>query len=141
MSILVVLDTNVVVSAGIRPEGHPARIMDAALAGAVVPVVCPAVVAEYHDVVTRPRFRRWAFPPRWLAALVAGAHVVDRDPPPWPHRGPDPDDLVFLALAHLTGAVVVTGNGADFPPAIRGGVVVMSPGAYVAELERMGVRW
>ena len=141
MSVLVVLDTNIVVSAGIQPAGHPARIVDAALAGAIVPVVCPAITTEYVEVVNRARFKKWKFPPLWLNALISGAHLVDQELPAWPTAGPDPDDLIFLALAHLTGAVLVTGNIADFPKSIRHGVVVMNPATYVQHLESLGVRW
>ena len=141
MSVLVVLDTNVVVSAGIQPAGQPARIVDAALAGAIVPVVCPAITAEYMEVVSRARFKKWKFPPLWLHALLGAAHLVDQDLPAWPSAGPDPDDMVFLALAHRTGAVLVTGNIADFPKSIRHGVVVMDPATYVRHLDTLGVRW
>ena len=141
MSVLVVLDTNIVVSAGIQPAGHPARIVDAALAGAIVPVVCPAITTEYVEVVNRARFKKWKFPPLWLNALISGAHLVDQELPAWPTAGPDPDDLIFLALAHLTGAVLVTGNIADFPKSIRHGVVFMDAAAYVRHLDALGVRW
>ena len=141
MSILVVLDTNIVVSAGIQPAGHPARIVDAALAGAIVPAVCPAITAEYIEVVNRARFKRWKLPSLWLNDLVQGAHQVDHDLPAWPSVGPDPDDLIFLTLAHRTGAVLVTGNLADYPKSIRHGVEVMDPATYLRHLEALGVRW
>jgi len=73
--------------------------------------------------------------------LISGAHLVDQDLPAWPSADPDPDDLIFLALAHRTGAVLVTGNSADFPKSIRHGVVVMNPATYVQHLESLGVRW
>ena len=53
------------------------------------------------------------------------------EPVPWPHDGPDPDDLVFLALAKATGTVLVTDNITDFPAAIRAGVTVMTPAEYL----------
>ncbi|MDA3960245.1 MAG: PIN domain-containing protein [Planctomycetota bacterium] len=138
MSILAVLDTNVIVSAGIRPGGGPARIVDAALDGVVVPVICPSMAKEYQDVVTRPKFTRWDFPPIWLAGLIDMAHRLERDPPPWPLTGPDPDDLIFLALAHATGATLVSGNTADFPKRIRKNVTVMTPAEYLDHLGELG---
>lgn len=140
MSILAVLDTNVIVSAGIRPGGGPARIVDAALDGMVVPVICPSVAKEYHDVVTRPKFIRWDFPPIWLDGLLDLAHRMDQDPPPWPLTGPDPDDLIFLALAHATGATLVTGNIADYPKRIRKDVTVLTPVEYIDHLASLGHR-
>jgi len=92
-------------------------------------------------VVNRARFKKWKFPPLWLNALISGAHLVDQDLPAWPSAGPDPDDLVFLALAHRTGAVLVTGNIADYPISIRHGVVVMNPAAYIRHMASLGVKW
>jgi putative PIN family toxin of toxin-antitoxin system len=141
VSILVVLDTNVVVSAGIQPAGNPGRIIDAALAEAIVPVTCPAISTEYFEVVNRARFRKRKFPPVWLNALLLHAHNVDQDIQPWPVAGPDPDDLIFLEVAHLTGAVLVTGNLADFPVHIRRGVTVMDPATFIRHIEELGVNW
>jgi predicted nucleic acid-binding protein len=141
VSVLVVLVTNVVVSAGINPAGPPARIVDGALAGAIVPVICTDIAAEYIEVVNRPRFKKWHFPPAWLTAFIGHAHHVDQEIPPWPINGPDPVDLIFLAVAHLTGAVLVTGNLADFPESIRQGVIVMDPTTFAKHLDELGVRW
>ena len=58
------------------------------------------------------------------------------DPPRWPHAGPDPKDIPFLALAHSAGAWLVTGNLRHFPEHTRGGVAVLSPTDYLAHLER-----
>ncbi len=138
MSILAVLDTNVIVSAGIRPGSSPARIVEAALDGIVVPVICPAVAKEYHQVITRPKFRRWDFPPLWLTGLIDLAHRLDHNPPPWPLTGPDPDDLIFLALAHASGATLVTGNSADFPKRIRKDVTIRTPTEYLDHLAGLG---
>jgi putative PIN family toxin of toxin-antitoxin system len=134
MSVLAVLDTNIVVSAGIQPAGPSAQVVDAALGGAIVMVICPMIVSEYMEVVNRPRFKKWKFPPLWLTTLIAGAHMVDEDVPNWPSPGPDPDDLVFLALAHRTGAILVTGNMADHPERIRHDVTVMAPAEYIRHL-------
>jgi predicted nucleic acid-binding protein len=141
VSILVVLDTHVIVAAGIQPAGNPARIIDAALAEAIVPVICPAISAEYLEMVNRTRFRKWKFPPVWLNSLIVHAHIVDQEIQPWPIKGPDPDDLIFLELAHLTGAVLVTDNTIDFPMHIRRGVTVMDPATFTRHLDGLGVRW
>ena len=54
----------------------------------------------------------------------------------WPLPGPDSDDLVFLALARSAGAVLVSGDLADYPEAIRNGVSVLSPKDYWASLQQ-----
>ena len=72
-----------------------------------------------------------------LVALITGAHLVDQDLPAWPSAGPDPDDLIYLALAHRTGAVLVTGSLIDYPKSIRHGVEIMDPATYVRHLKAL----
>lgn len=131
---LVVLDTNVLVAAGINPEGTPASIvMDWVLEKRVIPVVCPAVETEYLEVMSRRKFSRFGFPPFWLAGLLTMSLRID-DPPPWPIWLSDPKDAPFLALAKAAGAVLVTGNLRHFPPEACSGVVVVSPTEYLERL-------
>jgi len=131
---LAVLDTSVIVSAGINLDGSPAKlVMDWVLEGAVQVVTCPAIVDEYRQVMHRGKFGRFAFPPLWLEFLIEESMHLP-DPAPRPHQGPDPEDLVFLALASQTGAWLVTGNLRHFPPSVRGETVVLSPADYLAHL-------
>jgi uncharacterized protein len=131
---LVVLDTNVVVSAGIKPEGIPAKlVMDWVLEGQVQVVTSPRIVAEYREVARRAKFLRYKFPPEWLEFLIEESlHLPEPDP--WPLTGPDPSDAPFLAIAHAAGAWLVTGNLKHFPASFRGGVNVVSPAEYLAHL-------
>ena len=132
---LVVLDTNVVVSAGISPGGVPARLlMDWVLEDHVKVVTCPCVAREYLAVLNRPKFRRHGFPPQWLEFLIEESFFLP-DPDPWSQRLPDPKDGPFLALAHASGAWLVTGNLKHFPQASRGDVRALSPAAYLEHLE------
>lgn len=127
----VVLDTNIIVSAGIQLAGPSGRIVELVLDGELLVFVCPTVMDEYFEVLERPRFKKYLFPPVWLPTLLACATVRTMDPPAWPHPGPDEDDLVFLSLARQEGAVLVTWNGADYPEAIREGVSVFTPREFV----------
>jgi uncharacterized protein len=131
---LAVLDTNVVVSAGIKPEGAPARLlMDWVLEGQVQVVTSPLIVAEYRNVVRRAKFLRYGFPPIWLEFLIDESLQLP-NPEAWPLAGPDPKDLPFLGLAHAAGAWLVTGNLKHFPPPLRNGVAVLSPAEYLTHL-------
>jgi putative PIN family toxin of toxin-antitoxin system len=131
---LVVLDTNVVVSAGISPGGASAiLISDWVLKGQVQVITSPWIVEEYQEVVQRPKFRRYGFPPLWLDFLIEGSLRLP-EPEPWPQQGPDPKDLPFLALAHTSGAWLVTGNLKHFPALLRHGVTVLSPAEYLTHL-------
>ena len=131
---LAVLDTNVIVSAGIKSTGAPASLlMDWVLEGQVQAVTCPAVAREYRVVTRRSKFTRYGFPPLWLEFLIDESLQLD-DPPKWPHAGPHQDDLIFLALAEASGAWLVTGNLRHFPEKDRHGVKVVSPAEYLARL-------
>jgi len=131
---LAVLDTNVVVSAGIRADGPPAAlILDWVLEGQVQVVTCPWIVEEYRQVARREKFRAYGFPPLWLEFLIEESlHLPDPDP--WPYAVPDPEDAPFLALAHAAGAWLITGNLKHFPEKARRGVTVLSPAEYLAHL-------
>jgi putative PIN family toxin of toxin-antitoxin system len=129
---LVVLDTNVIVSAGINPSGVPAKlIFDWVLKGEVQTAISPAVLAEYREVARRPKFLRYGFPPPWLEFLIEDSLWL-RDPEPWIQPCPDPKDVHLLALAHAAGAWLVTGNLKHFPENARCGVKVLSPADYLA---------
>jgi uncharacterized protein len=132
---LIVLDTNVLVSAGISSNGPPAKIVaEHVLSGTVVAVTCPSVTAEYGAVFRRAKFLRYEFPPQWLEFLIDESMQLP-EPAVWHSPGPDPKDAVFLALAHAAGAWLVTGNLRHFPAKIRGGVRAVSPAEYLAILE------
>jgi putative PIN family toxin of toxin-antitoxin system len=131
---LAVLDTNVIVSAAIKPGSPPATlVMDWVLEGQIQVVTSPWIVEEYREVARRAKFRRYGFPPLWLEFLIEESlHLPD--PATWALRGPDPKDLPFLALAHVAGAWLITGNLKHFPEPVRNGVTVLSPAEYLTHL-------
>jgi putative PIN family toxin of toxin-antitoxin system len=55
--IRIVVDTNVVVSGALADEGLPASILDLAANQKVLMVVSPDILAEYAEVLRRPRFK------------------------------------------------------------------------------------
>ena len=131
---LAILDTNVVVSAGLKLSSVPFQLVaDWVLAGRVQLVTCPSIVSEYREVLLRPKFTRHGFPPAWLGQLIEESLRLP-DPPPWTHSVPDAKDAIFLALAHASGAWLVTGNLKHFPKPGRHGVTVLSPAEYLDHL-------
>jgi putative PIN family toxin of toxin-antitoxin system len=132
---LAVFDTNVLVSAGINPEGAPARLlMDWVLEDQVKLVTSPWIAGEAREVFRRAKFRRYGFPPQWLEFVLEESLRL-ADPAPWPHKIPDAKDAPFLALAQASGAWLVTGNLRHFPLQARDGVTVLAPSEYLAMLE------
>jgi uncharacterized protein len=53
----VVVDTNILVSALMRPDSPPGQVMAAVKRGELVPVFSASCFAEYEDVLQRPRLR------------------------------------------------------------------------------------
>jgi len=102
----VVLDANVWVSAAIR-TGPAHRIVQAWLAGSASfdVVICPALIAEVDDVLTRrPRMRKWIaldVAERYVGTLQVLAGVVpDPAEVEATTRDVDDDDIVALAREH-----------------------------------------
>ena len=113
-----VIDTNVWVAGLLSAAGPPAGVVDAVLIGLVVPVLSPAILAEYEEVLQR---RKLSLPPADVEAILTylrlpGEHVIHVDPSEVERVCVDPDDDVFLAAAvDGKAAFVVTGNLGHFP--------------------------
>jgi putative PIN family toxin of toxin-antitoxin system len=134
----VVLDTNIVVSGLLQPKGNPAHVLSLALAGAVQVCYDWRVLAEYAEVLARPRFKfDRARVREILTKLQTDGLAVDaaaeRD-----LDLPDPDDEPFLGVA-LAGQVdyLVTGNLSDYPIERRRGCAVVSPAEFMAAWRRL----
>jgi putative PIN family toxin of toxin-antitoxin system len=108
-----VLDTNVVLSALIRPGGSTGRLRLAWQAGLFIPVVATATIAELLRVLTYPKFKLTPEEQHdLLADYLPWAEVVaiSRPLPPTPPCR-DPDELKFLQLALAARAdALITGD-------------------------------
>ena len=111
----VVLDTNVLVSGVLNPHGSPGRCLDLILDGELTVLFDDRILAEYREVLLRPRFQ---FDPADIEALLEslmgqGESILA---PPIDGSLPDPDDLPFLEVAVAGKAdVLVSGNLRHFP--------------------------
>jgi putative PIN family toxin of toxin-antitoxin system len=56
--IRVVIDTNILISALLQPEGLPAAVLMLTLFGEAQLCVSDAIYAEYDDVIRRPHLKR-----------------------------------------------------------------------------------
>lgn len=63
------LDTNVLISAALKPLGQQASVINRIAFRAVELFVSPAVLAEYREVFSRPKFAQ--IPPAQIAILLA----------------------------------------------------------------------
>ena len=128
-----VIDTNVVVSGLLNPHGPSARVLDAVLDGRLKLVYDARILAEYRDVLHRPRLK---LAPDKITAFLNGLQGQTKvTPSPLAVAGPDADDIVFVEAAlATTDKTVVTGNLADYPPEILHGARVLTPAQAAAEL-------
>ncbi len=134
----IVLDTNVLVSGLLSPFGPPGEIVRMVSSGAVVLCVDARLLAEYDDVLARPKF---GFDSDSVAALMD--HIDFRSEvavsAPLDRRLPDPDDEPFLEVASACDAdCLVTGILVHFPPDMRAGVTVLSPTQFVEWVRATG---
>ena len=128
-----VLDTNVVVSGLLNPHGPSARILDAVLDGRVRMVYDARMLAEYRDVLHRPRLK---LKTEVIAAFLDGLHgQMLVNPTAIAAAGPDLDDLIFVEAALAApDKTIVTGNLADYPDEILNGTRAITPAQAAAEL-------
>lgn len=107
------LDTNVVVSALLKPLSVPARLLDLALSGHIEVVVSNELLAEYREVLLRPKFRFSEGDVDAVLELMR-SRAISVVPVPQRATTPDPKDQFVIDLAATSGAVVVTDNTRHF---------------------------
>ena len=127
----IVVDTNVLVSGLLSPFGPPGTILGLIAAGRLSLCYDPRILAEYGEVLRRPRF---SFVEEDVSTLLlqieAGGELTS--PMPLPVRLPDPLDEPFLEVAaDALADYLVTGNVRHFPARARQGVRVVSPREFV----------
>jgi putative PIN family toxin of toxin-antitoxin system len=127
----IVLDTNVLVSGILSPNGPPAAVLRALLTERVTLCFDERIVSEYRDVLTRTKF---SFDPDQVEEPIgfleaAGSPTLAA---PLAVTLPDPWDQMFIEIAVSSNAdFLVTGNLKHFPETARAGVRVVSPRAFL----------
>ena len=130
----VVLDTCVLI-AGLIGQGASARLVDAFFADRLRLVYTPTILAEYVDVMERPKFRI-AANERLAVLMKVRASAMEVDPVKVSPVGwPDPKDVPFVAAALAAGVkIIVTLNPRDFAPAAALGIEILSPAEALRRL-------
>ena len=131
----IVVDTNVLVAALVHPSGPCGRLLDLVLDGVVEACVDARLIAEYSDVLRRPKFRLSSVDVESVVAFFWQS-VIPLSVPPLNVRLPDPDDVPFLEVAAAGNAVLVTGNRRHFPKQATSSVAVLSPTECLEAIRR-----
>ena len=133
----IVLDTNVLVSGLLTPFGASAQIVGMVASGHLVVCYDVRVLAEYEDVLHRPKFD---FPEAAVSALldqIEGEGIALATTPLGTSL-PDRDDEPFLEVAVAANVEtpddpvpLVTGNSKHYPEESTNAVQVVSPRFFV----------
>jgi putative PIN family toxin of toxin-antitoxin system len=119
-----VLDTNIAISACMKPDGLEARVMELAMSNSVEVCVTGEILDEYREVLMRDKFLAFRDAAgifleaiSRIAILVIPAGPVD--------AASDEDDNRFLECAAAGRAdYLITGNLRHFPSAWEGTQIV-----------------
>ena len=111
----VVLDTNVLISAALKPAGREALVVELVAFRAVELFVSEAVLAEYREVFRRPKFAR--LNPKDVSHLL---RLIETEAAMvWPREvlavsKHDSDNRFYECASAANADYIVTGNTKDF---------------------------
>ena len=131
---IVVLDTNILVSGLLHPESHPGVILQQITEKWLLAAYNAAMLREYQDVLSRPKFSIIAQKSLQLLS------IIERDwqfviAPPLEFPLPDPHDAPFLETAIAVRAdALITGNLRHFPMPARQGIPAVGPADFLSRL-------
>ena len=128
-----VIDTNILVSALLTPDGVSAQLIAAIRSRVLTPVVSEIILAEYAEVLNRPKF---GFANKLTGSLLEdmkGLALFLNSQSISLQDLPDPDDAPFIAAAITAACPVITGNSRHFP--LELGIEALSPSNALARLQ------
>lgn len=130
---ITVIDTNVIVSALLRAGSIPEAVLSLALNRIVQLCVSEVVLAEYQEVLGRPKL---SIDPRKVANALSRFREVSIlvTPSESLRACSDPDDNIFLECVEAGKAeYLVTGNRAHFP-AVWAKTQIVTPREFIEKV-------
>lgn len=137
----VVVDANVLVSAFIRPDSTPRRVLEKFLEGSFELLLAPEIVAQLRRALGYEKVKRYlgVSTDEIEASIVAlQASAVPVVPKDVPRVVPDdPDDDVYIAVA-LEGMAdyIVSGDKHLLDLGSHEDIAIVTPAAFIALIER-----
>ena len=128
---LIILDTNILVSSLLSPQGNPSLIIRMILSQSLQIVLDRRVFHEYQIVLARPKFQFDKTRREELLTFFKyeGLWIT---PKPVIINLPDPSDLPFIELSLHTHAPVITGNTKHFPHDLK----ILTPADFISEYQK-----
>jgi putative PIN family toxin of toxin-antitoxin system len=133
---LIVLDTNVLVSSLLKQEGNPAIILNAILKYRIKLAIDQKIIDEYTEVLYRPRLNIPTNKANSVLMFIANTALWVYDQTEIFQKSiiNDPGDLPFAEVAVSSHAdVLVTGNIKHFKFMLDTGVKVHTPQEFLAK--------
>jgi putative PIN family toxin of toxin-antitoxin system len=132
----VVLDTNILVSACWKPGGLEAQVADLAITSQITACVSPHILAEYRDVLSRPKLASVSNRTQELLSALERISLSVESTTPI-SESIDDDDNRFLECAAAAGAAyIITGNLRHYPaiwPAPHGTIRIVNARTFLNE--------
>lgn len=128
------VDTNVIISALLKPFSDSSKILNLVLSGKIKLAYDFRILYEYEEILKRKKFN---FKTQNIEAIIAQikAEGINIATVPLKNSLPDLDDAPFLEVA-ISGKInaVVTGNKKHFPEKQRRNVKILSPSEFLQTL-------
>ena len=135
----VVIDTNVLVSALLKPDSVPGLIFSLVLEGELILCLSEPIATEYEEVLQREKFKK--LNQKKVKALLSRLKSQAEWAEPKVHLNitkADPEDNKFLEWAEEAGAdFLVTGNTKHFPPGKYKGTIILTPVGFLSVMAKM----
>jgi uncharacterized protein len=130
--LLIVLDTNVLVSGMLNAKGSPGKVLDLILSNQIQIAYDNRILGEYEEVLARPELR--LDQNRVIGAIdhieLSGIIIEPNDLPKDGYT--DPDDIMFAEVFITSNAdALVTGNLRHYKPLLEQNAVVLSPAQFL----------
>ena len=130
--LLVVLDTNVLVSGLLNAKGSPGKVLDLVLTNQIQVVYDNRILGEYEEVLARSELR---LDQNKVISIVDHIELsgIIIEPEVLPKNGyTDPDDIMFAEVFITSNAdALVTGNLRHYRPLVEQKAEILSPTQFL----------
>ena len=136
MTLTGIYDTNVIVSAILKPGSIPASLVALAMEGSVRLFLTPAILEEYREVLRRPKFR---FDPSAVDVFIndlVKASIMVYSTKRVSSALDEPDNRFLECAKEGRAHYLVTGNKKHFPFSQFKGTKIVSPAEFAVHLSR-----
>ena len=134
---IIVVDTNMIISGLINPNSSSGTILELILSGKIKLGIDNRITNEYREVLLRKKFN---FEKESVDHILEeiktdGIKII---PEPLDLALPDKDDLPFLEVAAAGNIkMLITGNRKHFPKKDYRQVKIFSPAEFIKEYDRL----